>query len=240
MLNITNPPLISFRIDFNFDKLEDITFSKMAEVENFLKNYYQQYSNFQIIEYPVQTGIPFPIGPIKFISKDNDRQLQLFANGIIFIYTRYTHWEDIKVDIVDILIKICELLEIKTIEEYRFEYIDEFNFIKEDFNLNEYFALNINFPQIWNINYTDFHTGINLNVKNSDKFIIRLRGLPPSQQDKYLFRLESIYVKKITFRLNDRDTIIKNLDYIHDIIIDYFKNILTNKLKSKLGVKEDD
>jgi len=241
MLHIDKPPLISFRIDFKFKSPENITFEKMARVEEILKEKsYDKVPNIQIIEYPVQLKVPIQIGPINFMTQEKDREFQLFANSLIFIYTDYTHWEHIKIDLIEILIKTCNILDIELIEEFRFEYIDHFDFKREEFKPSDFFNLSNNYPASWSIDYRDFHIGIKIISENEDKFIIRLRGLPPTIKENFLFRLESIYIKEDQFNLDKKDILVKNLDLIHDYMRGYFLDIMTDKLKQKLGVREID
>lgn len=244
MLIIEKPPLKTFRIDFKFIKPEKISFEMMAKVEALLKKDYPSIPSLDIIEYPydvqIRAKVPIQIGPIRFLNKEKKGQVQLFSDGLIFIFTEYTHWADIKDHIIEIVLKSGKILNLDEIQQFRMEYIDEFIFPKKNFKLESYFKLNLNKPEEWDINFNDFHIGITIKDQETDKFIIRLRGLPNKEKENNLFRLESIYIKKSIFSLDKKQELINELNEIHDKIIDYFYNILSNNLKNSLGVKKVD
>ncbi len=242
MLTIEKPPLKTFRIDFKFIKPEKISFEMMAKVEALLKKDYPSIPSLDIIEYPydiqIKAKLPIQIGPIRFLNEEKKEQVQLFSDGLIFIFTEYTHWADIKDQIIEIVLKSCKILNLDEIQQFRMEYIDEFLFPKKDFNLANHFKLYINKPENWNINFNDFHLGITIIDQENDKFIIRLRGIPNKEKENFLFRLESIYIKKRVFSIDKKQVLIDELNSTHDAIIDYFYNILSENLKTKLGVKK--
>ncbi|KKM79186.1 hypothetical protein LCGC14_1352420 [marine sediment metagenome] len=244
MLTIEKPPLKTFRIDFKFIKPEKISFDMMAKVEALLKKDYPSIPSLDIIEYPydvqIKVKVPIQIAPLRFLNEEKKAQVQLFSDGLIFIFTEYTHWADIKDQIVETVLKSCKILNLDEIQQFRMEYIDEFIFPKNDFNLKNYFKLNLNKPKGWDINFNDFHIGITIKDQETDKFIIRLRGLPNKEKENNLFRLESIYIKKSVFSLDKKQELISELNKIHEIIIDYFYNILSDNLKYNLGVKKVD
>jgi len=241
MLFIEKPPLVSFRIDFKFSKPEKISFEMMAQVESLLQKSFPNVPSLNIIEYPfdsqIQVEIPIQIGPVRFQNKDKSSQIQLFSNGLIFNYTKYSSWEKIKENIKDILFKTCKILGIKSIEHIRIEYIDEFSLPIEDFDLRSYFNLNINQPKDWSIDYRDFLTGIKISSEDPDKFIIRLRGLPPKESEHYLFRFEGLYLYKKNLIIGHKEDIITQLDLIHDLIEKHFIEIMSEKLKKEIGVR---
>ncbi len=241
MLKIDIPPLVSFRIDFKFEKSEKISFEMMANVEKLLQKSFPVIPSIKIIEYPYDTkieiGIPIQIGPIRFQNEDKNAQIQLFSNGLIFLYNKYSHWKEVKENIIEILFKTCEILKIDSIDNIRIEYIDEFLFPIEKFKLSDKFNLNLNIPEDWKLDFRDFHMGISIITEESDKFIIRLRGLLPKDEHNYLFRLESVYLKKSKYLINQKNEIISILDTIHDLIDDHFLNIMSEQLQKELGVR---
>lgn len=243
MLIIENPPLDIFRIDFKFEKPKDISFEMMAKVGELLKTSFPSVPSLKIIEYPFDSRIeietPIQFGPIKFQNQDKSGQIQLFSNGLIFIFTKYSRWEETKKEITEILFKICEILKVNSIEQFRIEYVDIFRLPQENFKLSDYFTLNINKQEDWEVDYKDFHLGIRILSNKDDKFIIRLRGLPPKNEEKFLFRLEILYLKKDLFLLDNQEALINQLDTIHDYIEGYFKNIMSTKLKNIIGVREE-
>ena len=92
MLIIENPPLDIFRIDFKFKKPKEISFEMMAKVGELLKISFPNVPSLKIIEYPFDAQIeietPIQFGPIKFQNQDKSGQMQLFSNGLIFIFTK--------------------------------------------------------------------------------------------------------------------------------------------------------
>lgn len=238
MLKITNPPLISFRVDFKFRRIENISISKMYEVDSFLKTHYHELPKINMISFPPEMKIPISINPIEYTSEDKESQLKLFANSIIFIYSEYSSWVEIKDNLFHILEKILDLLEIESIEEFRLEYTNQFEFKKESFHIEEYFNMYSQTPLSWDINYEDYHNGLNLKVDDNDKFIIRLRGIKPHEEGTLLFRLEHIYLKKQKFKLAEKKILLDSLDKTHDITERFFLDIMTDKLKKKRGVEE--
>lgn len=239
MLTIKYPPLKNFRIDFGFKKPEELSFNRMAKVEEVLKKDYSISPNINLIEYPFDTpkpvNLPIQIGPIKFLNEEKTRQIQFYSDGLIFIFTEYTSWIEIRDKIIEILLSICKILGIGGISQFRMEYIDEFYISENNFELKKFFNLNVNHPAIWNIDYRDYHTGIKIHTNNEDKFIIRLRGLPSKKEEHFFFRLENIFVKKEGFDL-DSANLVENLDKIHDEMDEHFLNILTEDHKNNLGV----
>lgn len=243
MLIIENPPLDIFRIDFKFKKPNEISFEMMAKVEELLKISFPNIPSLKIIEYPfdaqieIETSIQF--GPIKFQNQDKSSQIQLFSNGLIFIFTKYSRWKETKKEIIELLFKTCEILKVNSIEQFRIEYIDKFQLPQENFKLSDYFTLNINKQKDWEIDYKDFHLGIKILSTENDKFIIRLRGLPPKNEEQFQFKLEILYLKKDLFSLDNKEVLLNQLDTIHDYIEGYFKNIMSVKLKNIIGVREE-
>lgn len=241
MLSIKNPPLKSFRIDFKFKKPEILSFEMMAKVEGLLKHDYPNAPSIDIIEYPfdvhTKTNFPIQIGPIKFLNEKKTGQIQFYSDGLIFVFTEYSSWNEIKESITNILIKLCEILKISEVEQFRMEYIDEYYFPINNFELKSYFSLNSNYPSNWEIDYRDFYTGIKILTNENQKYIIRLRGLPSKKEDNFFFRLESIYIRKRIFSLERSQELILELDEIHGIMDDYFINIMSEKLKQILGVE---
>lgn len=244
MLTIEKPPLKTFRIDFKFKKPKKISFDMMSKVEELLKKDYPIAPSLDIIEYPydvkIKARIPIQIGPISFLNKEKNVQIQFFSDGLIFIFTEYTHWNDIKGEIIDLVLNSCKILKIDKIEQFRMEYLDEFTFPKKNFDLSNYFNLSINKPEKWSIDFKDFHTGIKINTLENDKFIIRLRGIPIKESESFLFRLESVYLKQKEFSIDEEQILIDELNYVHDTIIDYFFNIMSENLRQILGVKKND
>ena len=244
MLNIKNPPLKTFRIDFKFKKPEKISFEMMGKVEKLLEKDYPNIPSIDILEYPfdVQTAIKLPIqiGPIRFLNEEKKGHVQLFSNGLIFIFTEYSNWDNIKDHIIDLVLDSCKILKLNNIEQFRMEYNDEFTFLKKEFDLRNYFSLNINKPEKWNVDFNDFHIGIKINTQENDKFIIRLRGLPSKEKESFLFRLESLFIKNRTFLIDERSILMNELNKTHDIIINYFFNIMSENLKRILGVEKID
>ena len=241
MLLIKNPPLKSFRIDFKFNKPEIISLEMMAKVEVLLKHDYPNVPSIDIIEYPfdvpTKANFPIQIGPIKFLNEAKTGQIQFYSDGLIFVFTEYSSWNEIKESIIKILIELCEILKINEVEQFRMQYFDEFYFPSNDFELKNYFNLNSNYPSNWEIDYQDFHTGIKILTNEDHKYIIRLRGLPSKKEDNFFFRLESIYIRKFFFSIESRQELISELDEIHGIMDDYFINIMSEKLKQILGVE---
>ncbi len=243
-LTIKNPPLKTFRIDFKFKKPDKISFDMMGKVEKLLKKDYPNIPSLDILEYPfdvqITTKLPIQIGPIRFLNEEKKGHVQLFSNGLIFIFTEYSHWDDIKEHIIDLVLDSCKILKLNNIEQFRMEYIDEFFFPKKEFDLRNYFSLNINKHEKWKINFNDFHMGININIQENDKFIIRLRGLPSKEKESFLFRLESLYIKNRTFLIDKKSILMDELNKTHEIIINYFFNIMSENLKRILGVEKID
>lgn len=241
MLTIDKPPLKTFRIDFKFKKPERITFDMMAKVENLIKRDYPSAPNLDIIEYPydiqIKAKVPIQIGPIRFVNKEKNGQVQFFSDGLIFIFTEYTHWNDIKENIIDVVLESCRILKLDNIEQFRVEYNNEFSFDKRNFDLSKYFNLNINTPVKWDIDFNDIHIGMKINTQKDDKFIIRLRGLPNKDNESYLFRSESIYIIKKKISTDEKLILLRELDKVHDVIIDYFLDIMSEDLKQILGVE---
>jgi len=243
MIIIDKPPLDIFRIGFKFTKLKEISFEIMAKVEELLKVSFPIVPSLKIIEYPFDSQIeietPIQFGPIKFQNQDKSRQIQFFSNGLRFIFTKYSGWEEIKKEIIELLVKTCAILKVDSIEQIRIEYVDKFQLPKENFELSDYFTLNINKNKDWEIDHNDFHLGIKILSDESDKFIIRLRGLPPKNEEQFLFRLEILYLTSKLFLLDKEDALINQLDTIHDYIEGYFKNIMSPKLKNIIGFREE-
>ncbi len=244
MVIIKNPPLKSFRIDFKLNKPKKLSFEMMAQFENAIKEKYPIAPNINIIEYPsdILTKIDFPIqiGPIQFLNEEKTRQIHFYSNGLIFIFTEYSSWKDIKNKIIETLKKLNNNLKIKEIEQIRMEYIDEFNFPSKGFELKKFFKLHTEFPSNWEIDYNDFYCAIKVLTSESDKYIIRLRGLSSKKEGHFCFNLENIYIRTKNFSIENEGTLNDELDDIYDIIEDKFLNIMHKLMKTYINFENNE
>jgi len=234
-----NPPLKSFRLDFQFEKPEKMTLENIAQLSQLFEEHFPSIPNISLMEYPTSAiNLPLNIGPFVFQTNDKKNHVELFANGLIFVYTNYDNWQPTRDIMIKILRDCCNQLEVKKIFGFRMEYIDEFNISRENFNIESYFNLFPGVPSDFVLDFTDFHLGIKIESSLETKFIMRLRGIQPLIENFFTFLLESLYIDPPVFENCEEDTIIDRLNKGHEVMIENFKKAMNLDYYAKLESSE--
>ncbi|MBD3189086.1 MAG: TIGR04255 family protein [Candidatus Heimdallarchaeota archaeon] len=233
------PPLVSFRLDLQFENPLQTTFENMAKIEAYLKDQYQNVTELTLVGLNVPVDFPLKIGPIRFLAREKDHEINFFSNGIVFIFKKYTHWEEVKKQVLDSFQKIKEIFDIGTINQLRMEYLDDFDLPAEGFDIKNYFSLSLNKNEDWDLDYSDFHIGIKFQTENNHKIIYRLRGIKKIEE-QYKIRLESLYLAEVECSVTRQlEELNEQLDLIHGKISNYFWSIMTKKTKDLYGVIDE-
>lgn len=241
MVSIKHPPLALFKISFQIKNLDNLTFSKIAEMESVLSSSFDIFPNVNVLKKsgPV-INLPLGISPIKYLSSKRDKELHIYSDSFDFYFHKYDRWSIIRDEITSILEELNKILQFEIINSFQMEYIDRINIPRTDFEINEYFTLYQISPDQWSLNYEDFYLAINIKTTESDKFIIRLRGISPLQPDSFTFQIETNYNKIDSNKVVPLNLFKEKLNKSHELIISYFTGLLTDKMKSILGVEDDE
>ncbi len=239
MVFIENPPLIFFTLHIGYDPNVNISLNDLYQIGEKLKEDYPKKIKLSLFPSQIPGNINLQFIPLRFSDENNKYFVELYSDGIKFIFNEYSHWGDIKPRIVKTLLVMTEILKVSKILNLKMEYVDQFYFDKKTFDLSEYFNLNICYPENWKLNFEDFHLGINLNSSLPNLSILRLKGIKSTEVEKFLFRLEFITSRDINILINNENEMINTLDNIHETSISYFNQSLTDKLKKLIGFNNE-
>jgi len=237
MVEFVNPPLIKFTITFLFKEITPPSIEELGKIESILNKKYPITPKFQLFT-PNKIDVPINIGPLIYQDKLRTKQIDLSADSVSFSFFKYSTWSEVIKEVLNILGLITKVLTLTMFTTIVFRYHDEFKIDRKNFNFVDYFNVEINLPEIFSgLNFEDFHFGISpLISDDSGKFIIRLRGVKPDHPDSFKFLIESDYILKGIYELNDElNKILRNA---HDLLTDHFISLLGEKNKKNLGFKE--
>ncbi|MHA1650941.1 MAG: TIGR04255 family protein [Candidatus Helarchaeota archaeon] len=241
MGTIHNPPLKKFLLRINTAEINHPTISTLADIINELKKEYLESIKVNIISSkgPIESLV---ITPLKILSKNKDHQIIIYKDGIFFEYNdKYTSWNVVFPQIIKIFSFLAKKLKISHIKSIALDYIDIFeNIPRKQSPFKIYFAIELTLPPEFSMTYDDFIVGIKLETDESGHLsIIRLRGLPPENEDFLKIQLESHYSISEEIKIDDIEALKQNLNKAHENLINNFKLILTNRTKIKIGMEND-
>ena len=230
MGTITTPPLKKFALRI-YTKINGPSISTLNKLVEALKGEYTETIRLQLIPSVGPKGELF-ITPLQFVSKTEDHILLIFEDAIFFDYKQYESWDIIFPKIFNTFLIIANILSISTIERIALDYIDLFdNFsqkIKEPIPV--FFKIKIDIPPELNVAFDDFTLGIKIDTGNPNHIsIMRLRCLPPENDEYHKIQLESYYTIKETIEIDKIDLLKTNLNTAHSTLIEKFWSILNDK-----------
>jgi uncharacterized protein (TIGR04255 family) len=237
-MKIKYPPLEKFHLRIQFENRIDYPFKQLSE---FLEEIRELFPNQLRFTLPSAQPIDmnFSITPMYFVSLDESHILSIFSDAIEFISTKYTTWEEEKRNYLSILENFIQSFDHKNTKSIYMEYADKFVLPREDFSLRKWFNFYPNMPDNWQIQYNDFHFGISFDLKKEQKLIMRLRGLRSENIETNIIRLETVYIDSANIDLKKKFNELEDkLDHGHDIINRKFIEVLSEKLKEKIGTAE--
>lgn len=230
------PPLQSVTIQFVFPSFKSLTIDQLSALVQEIRNEYPKKPEILLIQSKPQVQFSFQITPMTFLSRDGTNILQLFSDRLVFRYTEYKSWEETRNAIIDILSKTTKVINIEDLSLDTVEYVDLYNFESENFKISEYFTLFPSYSPSWKLNFEDFHLGANISIENEDTFIIRLRGVPSDDENRFRFLLEHLYRSRENLISKDNLREIQNkLDEVHQIISKHFYSIMREKTLKIIG-----
>ncbi len=230
-------PLIKFLIRINFAEIENPTIETISNISKKLSE--EGYSEPTKIRLISSKGLDpqLVFVPLKFVSEEEGNEILIFRDSIHFTYNdKYSQWSKILPKILENFFCLSEELEISLIENISLDYIDLFNqFPKKGFDIELYFNISLNFLPEFDINYEDFIIGLKLDTEESHhNSILRIRGLKPNLDEFYKIQLETHYNITEDIEAKDNIKLKSNLNYAHDILIKYFKLVLSEKTKKMI------
>lgn len=246
-MRFKNPPLLMFKLDIKFDQNLDLSIEKLARLEKVLNDLYPHHANLKIPEYEEGLKVVFgagsgSFGPIEFISDDRANRVILFLNGIVFSYRKYSKWDDIREEILNVLQEINKIVSFSKIIKLRMEYIDEIKFKADDFDFDATFNLKLCLPPRWDIDYSDFHIGLKHQNEPSEnpntRWITRVRSLG-IKESIITIRIENLYSGLVNLDFSNQEIFVEFLTNIHDRIKNIFEGTLGEKAVEVLGGFED-
>ena len=233
MGTINNPPLKKFTLRI-YAKISGPSISTLNRLVEALKDEYRESIKLHLIPSRGPKGELF-VTPVQLVSKTEDHIILVFEDGIFFDYSKYESWDIIFPKIIETFSILAKILGISTIERIALDYIDLF----EKFSLKEkepipvFFKIKLERPPELNVTFDDFTLGMKSETGNPNHIsIMRLRCLPPGNDEYHKIQLESYYTIKETIEIDDIDSLKNNLDTAHSTLIENFWLILTDKTKA--------
>ncbi|UYP48135.1 hypothetical protein NEF87_004420 [Candidatus Lokiarchaeum ossiferum] len=242
MTKLKYPRLDKFVLRISYNKIEEPTIQKVTKISEKLGDLgYPEPTTIRLISSRVmEQQISF--SPLTFKSESKDNAILIYSDSILFEYNdKYTSWHEIFPKILQISQMIFNDLKIKDIIRISLDYIDIFTFDRENFRLNENFEMKLKHPNDYMIGFEDFIIGLNFKTDiEGATSILRLRGVTPKNEDEYTIRLETHFNINENLKYPEEfESIKKNLDIAHQKLILLFKDFLTEKTKSMVGLFDD-
>ncbi len=242
MVTIRFKPIIKFLLRINFNSIENPTIQTLTEIsENLSREGYSHPTKINLIS----SKGPDPqliFAPIRFLSEEVGNEISIFRDSIYFQYNeKYSSWDDqILPDILKNFLFLSEKLNIPEIKSISLDYIDLFDELPQrGFQIRSYFNIYLQRPPVFDLDYEDFIMGIKLKTEESNhKSILRIRGLKPDNEENYKIQLETHFSIVEDNEITAFETFKNNLNLAHDVLLENFKLVLTEKTK-KLIVMEN-
>ena len=238
MVKIAHPPLKTFSLEINFNKMPNKSFKELAQLESEIDSIFSIEPQVNLL---TRVGpnfeLPIQINPLIFTSTDKLVNLTIFSDSIVIKLYQYDRWTSVKKNYISIIFKILKLFNITSIKTFRIDYDDEYEFSDKDFLIEKYFNLSFNTINDWPLDYRDFILGINLKINKLEKLIFRLKGVPSNDPNKIRVQLQSFYINQI----NDLkvENLTSELDKAHDELIKRFIMLHTDESKQIIGMVEE-
>jgi len=237
MVHCLYPPIIKFILRIDFAEIENPTIETLTDISRKLSR--EGYSEPTKIKLISSKGPDSQLifAPIRFLSEEEGNEILIFRDSIYFQYDKkYPRWDEILPKMLSNFFYLSDKLNILLIKNILFDYIDLFtNFPQNRFELKSYFNISIKYLPEFDIDYEDFIIGVKLNTEELDhKSILRIRGLKPSNEEFYKIQLETHYEIMKEIEINEREQFQSNLNYAHDILLKYFKLVLSERTKKMI------
>lgn len=238
IIKIRDVPLEKVILRLIFSEDFNLTISETGALSKELKSFYPREPNlvlFPLLK-PGQTIDLPPMGPLRF-NDDNQNSIEFGKNYLMFSFNEYYDWKQLIDKILDIMSVLIDILNLKQIIELQFTYIDNFIVPKENFRFRDYFNLNFNIPDNWDILPHDIFVGIVPYEKDNIKVVLRFRSFKTENKDELGFSFETVYIHRKAF-INLEEINLKNtLTNAHDWMEQYFIELLTEEYRNKLGME---
>ena len=234
MVHCLYPPLIKFILRINFAEIENPIIETLTDISRRLST--EGYSEPTRIRLISSKG-PDPqliFAPLRFLSEEEGNEILIFRDSIYFQYNeKYPRWDEILPTILNTFLYLSEKLNILLIENISFDYIDLFTkFPQKGFDIKSYFNISLEDSPEFDIDYEDFIIGLKLKTEESyHKSILRIRGLKPGSDEFYKIQLETHYEITEEIEINEEEQFQNNLNFAHDILLKYFKLVLSERTK---------
>lgn len=238
IIKIREVPLDRVKLRLIFSKDFNLNISKAGILSRELKDFYPREPNLVLLPLlkPGQEIDLPPMGTLRF-SNDVQNSIEFGKNFLIFIFTEYYDWNQLKNKILEIISRLIKSLDLKQIIQLEFTYIDKFILQREDFRFKDYFTLNFNIPENWDILPHDIFVGIVPYQEDNIKIILRLRNLNVKNKEELGFTLETVYIHRKAFINLEEGKLESILTNAHDWMEQYFIEFLTEEYKNKLGME---
>ena len=238
IITIKNIPLekVVLRLEFSDDF--DLTVGVAGILSQKLKEYFPREPNLvllPILKTGQQIDLP-PMGPLRFFD-ENQNAIEFGKNYVNFIFKEYDNWSSLLSKILIILSILIETLNLKQLQTIHLTYNDIFSIPKQDFRFKDYFTLNLNIPQNWDVLPHDIIIGIVPYQKENIKIILRLRNAKGKTPDDYGFSFETVYINRNALLDVKKANLNDALTYAHDYLEQYFIELITEDFKERLGME---
>jgi len=241
LVSIRFPPVIKFLLRINFNDIENPTIQTLTQISDKLSE--EGYSLPTKINLISSKG-PDPqliFTPIRFLSEEVGNEISIFRDSIYFQYNKkYSSWdEQILPEILKNFLFLSEKLNIPRIRSISIDYIDLFSeFPQRGFQIRTYFEIYLKRPPEFDLDYEDFIMGIKLKTEESNqKSILRLRGLKSDNEENFKIQLETHFSIVEDIEINESETFKNNLNLAHDVLLENFKLVLSEKTKKLIGME---
>jgi uncharacterized protein (TIGR04255 family) len=234
---IREPPLKKVIIELHFNKNFELKVSETAELFNKIKYLYPNEPTLGLVP-PRGQKFELHLSALRFSDNENEKSIEIGQNFIILTTIKYSRWENLRNETLDILFELCEILKFDEISNVFITYIDEFEVEKKkEFIFEDYFNIILQKAGKWDIDFSDFHLGLVPFRENNKKIVLRIRSTK-DLPEIYKFSVETVFISRSNKIKFERETLTKFLDYGHDKINSYFAQLIYNTLlHNKIGMK---
>lgn len=240
--NFVKKSLEAYIIDLEFkNEIGKIKLSDLAKISQEFVNgkFYDEEPELMLLPKP-GAAFQLGLGPLTFNDNSTKNKLQVGNNFIKIIIAKYDKWAKEYNKIKGIFQLLNPILKDITIQSFQITCINSFNDIRkeDEFLLKNYFT---HFAESeLKIDYEDFHLGFVPHLLKRDdeieKIVIKLRGNPPKDSEFFLFKLESIFLKRnLKVKFSD-PKLLSNINYGHDFLKYLFVYSLSDSYRKEIGL----
>lgn len=234
---IQDPPLNRVVLNFILTKDIKVNISKGNEIYEEIKEVYKEEPDLVLNPLNSQRFHLSSGGGLLFSDNEKRNLINIGQNYIEFVYSDYIKWEDLLPEFLNHFLKISNILELEEISKMKITYLNEFNFPKENFHLNEWFNLDLSTKYNWNIWPNDIFIGIVPYFEDNVKCVLRLKGIGEKKTNNLTFTLEVESIIKDAKVSFDEKNIKENMEIMHELTDKFFIELIKDtKTQINIGL----